>query len=357
MNRFLSLRNVTLALGLAALTTPSFAAEDLDDSTDQSGWFIRLGGRISTGVKAQIRDTQVAPTPTAGVYNDGFVLPDAGGSSTLTQNWGYQNAGQVQGNNLVFHRLDSVPRVGDRTGLQDNPQYGGELVGGFEFVRFDLGKREARFGFELGYSYSQFSVTDHATAKGSSPFTVDGYPLDALVPGSPINPPGAPYAGSFIGSANSNNPLIGLNTSSHTVTSVAGTSTLNSRLESDFHTFRVGPWIEVPLSARVNLALSVGYATIYSAAHLTLDESVTYADPAAQAFAPVPISGRYLRSHWSPGAYAQLRATYRLTKHVGVYIGGDFQYNTGVTVTAPGREARFDFGKTYGAVVGVTYGF
>ena len=72
---------------------------------------------------------------------------------------------------------------------------------------------------------------------------------------------------------------------------------------------------------------------------------------------PAAASGRFIATHWSPGAYAQIRADYRLTRHVGVYVGGDIQHSTGATVGAPGREARIDFGDTYGAVAGVSYTF
>ena len=356
MKSLISPRTAALALGLVATAAPVFAADNLDDD-DQSGWFVRVGGRISSGVKAELRDTRAVGAPTAGVYDDGFVKPDSGGSALLTHNWGYQNASQVQGNELVFHRLDSAPRVGDRSNLENNPLYGGELVTGFEFVRFDIGRREARFGFELGYSYSQLSIKDHATASGTSAFTTDGYRLDAASPGNPIIPPTPPYAGSADGNPGGNNPLIGLTVNSHSLTQEAGTSTLDTKLDSDFHTLRLGPWIEIPLSGRVNLALSVGYCTIYSSSELTLSDTLSYANPAAQAQAPADVMGKYLRTHWSPGGYAQLRATYRLTKHLGVYVGGDFQYNTGVTIDAPGRQAKIDFGSTYGAVAGVSIGF
>lgn len=357
MKSLLSPRTAALALGLAATAAPVFAADNLDDD-DQSGWFIRLGGRISSGVKAELRDTKPVSAITAGVYDDGYVLPDSGGSATLTQNWGYQNASQVQngGNDLVMHQLQGGPRVGNRTGLENNPLYGGELVGGFEFVRFDIGRREAKFGFELGYSYSQLSIKDHATDSRTATFITDTYALDAAVPGSPISVPPPGYAGSFDGNP-AGSPVIGLVKRSGTSSLEDGTSTLDTRLDSDFHTLRLGPWIEIPLSGRVNLALSLGYCTIYSSSELNLNESVSYANPAAQAQAPASISGHYLRTHWSPGGYAQLRATYRLTKHVGVYVGGDFQYNTGVTIDAPGRQAKIDFGTTYGAVAGVSFGF
>jgi hypothetical protein len=334
MNSLLSPRTLALVLGLAATAVPVFAADDLDDD-DQSGWFVRVGGRISSGVKAEVRNTRPAASVTPGlsVYDDGFVGKDNGGSPTLTQNWGYQSASQVNGDTLTF-RDASAMRVGNQNGLKDDPQFGGELVGGFEFVRFDIGHREARFGFELGYSLSRFSVSERATASGNSLYY--DYALNG------VTPPLPPYSGS----PSQPGPLLTYN--SPVIRSVAGTSSLDTKLESDFHTLRIGPWIEVPLSGRVNLALSVGYCTIYSSSELSLTETDSLAGTT---------TGKYLRTHWSPGGYAQLRATYRLTKHLGVYVGGDFQYNTGVTIDAPGRQAKLDFSSTYGAVAGVSLGF
>ncbi|HTH48450.1 MAG TPA: hypothetical protein VMB21_13135 [Candidatus Limnocylindria bacterium] len=334
MNPLLSPRNLVVVLGLAATAVPVFAADDLDDD-DQSGWFVRLGGRISSGVKAEVRNTRPlsVTSPGLSVYDDGFVGKDNGGSPTLTQNWGYQSASQVNGDTLTFRDASGM-RVGDRTGLKDDPQFGGELVAGFEFVRFDIGRREARFGFEVGYSFSEFSVTDHATASGNSLYY--DYALNGVIP------PVAPYSGS----PDQPGPL--LTYDSPVIRTVPGTSSLDTKLESDFHTLRVGPWIEVPLSGRVNLALSVGYCTVYTSSQLTLTETDSLSGSSMN---------RYLSSHWSPGGYAQLRAIYRLTKHIGVYVGGDFQYNTGVTINAPGRQAKIDFGTTYGAVAGVNFGF
>ncbi len=50
-------------------------------------------------------------------------------------------------------------------------------------------------------------------------------------------------------------------------------------------------------------------------------------------------SGCFIATHSSPGAYAQIRANHRLTRHVGVYVGGDIQHSTVATVGAPDREA------------------
>ena len=348
--RLLASRVTALALGATALAFSAIAADDPEDA-ERSGWFVRLGGRVSSGMKATLRDTRPAGALVAGAYDDGFVQPAAGGNPVLTANWGYQSAAQVQGNDLVFHRLDGAPRGGERGGLKDDPQFGGEIVTGFEFFRFGIGKREARFGFEFGHSYSQFTVSDRAVATGSATYTVDRFALDAASAGNPVTPPLAPYAGA----AGTPGPLIGLGPSAHTVLTTTGTSALDSKLDGEFHNLRIGPWIEVPITSRMSLSLSAGYVAIYSSSRLDLAESVAFADPTVPL--PAAASGRFIATHWSPGAYAQIRADYHLTRHVGVYVGGDIQHSTGATVGAPGREARIDFGDTYGAVAGVSYTF
>src|SRR5687767_10124427 len=43
-----------------------------------------------------------------GIFDDGYVLDDDTGSAQgLTTHWGYQNASQVVGNTIEFHRIDS----------------------------------------------------------------------------------------------------------------------------------------------------------------------------------------------------------------------------------------------------------
>lgn len=342
--RILNARTVTCVLGLST-TCSLFGAVDPLEDPDQSGWFVRLGGRVSMGAKAQIRDTQAAPVSVAGAYDNGYVKPDVGGSATSTWNWGYNSAAQIQGGDLVLQRIDGNPRVGGTAASKDDPRWGGELVSGFEFARFNIGRREARFGFEAGYSYTGLTSSTRAASTATVIETVDHFALNGVLP------PVAPYQGTAAGPG----PLISLTTSSHTAISSAATASLDSRLESEFHTFRVGPWISVPLSGRLSLGLSAGYATIYANSSWDLTESLSYANPSLPAATSSSLHAN--GAHWSPGAYAQLRLEYRLTKHVGIYAGADMQASTGSSVHLPGRDIRYDFGSVYGGVAGVNLSF
>ena len=342
--QILNARVLTCVLGLSTACSLLGAADPFEDP-DQAGWFVRLGGRVSMGVKAQIRDTQAVPASVAGGYDNGYVKPDAGGSASTTWNWGYNSASQIQGGDLVLQRIDGNPRVGSASGSKDDPRWGGELVTGFEFARFNIGRREAHFGFEVGYSYTGLSSSTRAVATATVVETVDHFALNGVLP------PLAPYAGTAAGPG----PLISLTPSSHTAISSAATASLDSRLETEFHTFRIGPWITVPLSGRLSLGVSAGYATIYATSSWDLTESLSYAEPALPAATSASLHAN--GAHWSPGAYAQLRLEYRLTKHLGLYAGADVQASTGSSVHLPGRDVRYDFGSVYGGVAGVTLSF
>ena len=343
-SRSLIRRTAACILGFSSATTLLHAADLLEDP-DQSGWFVRLGGRVSAGVRAQIRDTQAAPVTGIGSYDNGYVKPDVGGSAATTWNWGYNTASQLQGGDVVFQRIDGTPRVGSSGSLRDDPRFGGEVVSGFEFMRFNLWHREVKFGFEAGYSMSGFSSAQHATAAGTAVETVDRYSLGGVVP------PIAPYLGTLQGPG----PLLALNPSAHSTITSAATTTLDSRLETDFHTLRIGPWFEMPLGGRLGLAFSAGYATVYSASSWDVAESLAYADAAFPAASLVKSHSN--GAHWSPGVYGQLRLQYQLTRHVGLYAGADWQYSTSVSVIAPGREARFNLGSNYGGILGVNLMF
>lgn len=332
-----------LTNSIPATNTPPVRI-DLDDEVDHTGWFVRLGVRASSGLKVSLQDRRAAPSIVPGQYDNGYVYPDISGSSSTTWNWGYSSASQVQGGNVVMTRLDNTPRVG----TSDYPSkslYGGQGVVGIEMARFDFRKREAKFGFELGYSYSDMKVQSQATTSGTVTFISDAYSLGGVAA------PTAPYSGSY----GTSGQLLALNPVSATPVTSAATSTVSSQIRAEFHDIRIGPWVDLPWTSRFSTAFSAGYSTIYGRGVLDLAENLTVANGAI----PTPTfrNGRFSRTQFLPGVYLQLRLEYRITPLVGVYVGGEVQYNTGLTVDAGNRTARFDLGSTYGGVAGVSLNF
>jgi hypothetical protein len=335
-------------LCIAASAFGALAADVIDEEPETSGWFIRLGGRYTSGAKVSLHDSRGTAGLPSGQYDNGFVLADVSGNAANTWNWGYNNASQVSGGALTLNRTDfgsPAPRVGAQSSVGRDSNFGGEITGGFEFVRFDFRKRDARLGFEIGYSYRSISASASATASGNLLYTTDQYALNGIVP------PTAPYAGTFNGPG----PILGLAPASHTVISSSATETVTSALSADLHNFRFGPWISLPFSSRFSIGASAGYAVILTDPVWRISDTYTVANPLVPT--PAPITGSYSHTHFLPGGYLQLRAEYRITSRLGAYVGGDVQYNTGLSVTAPGREARFNFGTQLGGVAGLSWEF
>jgi hypothetical protein len=318
-------------------------AQDLDQP-EKTGWYTRIGAVARFNVKASIRS--ITPAATPGVYDDGFVLPDNSGTAGgKTWNWGYNSASQVAGNQINFSRYDSLPGVGTQDVNVSNPTLGGEIIAGYHFNDFKLLKRPARFGIELGYGYSSFSQAMSFAGASTAMHTADGYGLGGVVPPVP------PYAGNAAGPG----PLLDLNAGSHSVVSSPAASAFDGSLKTSFHNLRIGPALEVDLSSRLSVSLGAGLSSVYADAKLDYTETVSFTNPAMPALAPT--NAKISHADWRPGAYAELLVSYRLTSLVGVFVGGDFQFNEKMTFGDAGHEVQVDPGTTFGAKAGAILRF
>lgn len=342
-NSSASLPSALLAAAAAGFVAPgSTHAQDID-LLDRSGWFVRANAVARFNVKATY--TGVRPTLASGSYDNGFVLPDAGGTASgKTWNWGYNSDSQISGGQLQVSRLDSVPTVGAHDANVSNPLLGGEIVGGYQFHSFQVFKTTARFGFELAYGYSSFSEGMNYGASGTSTLTTDSFGLGGILP------PVAPYAGTATGPG----PLIDLNAASHTPITSGATAAFQGHLDTTLHSFRLGPSFELDLSKRVSLALSAGYSSIYADNRLRYTEGVTFAN------GDIPnlgSSAELAKGNWRPGIYAELRANYRISDKLDAFLGADFQHNNKMTFGDVQHRVELDLSMTYGAKGGVVYHF
>lgn len=329
-----------LCLLAAALNSP---AQDLDEP-DHSGWFVRADAVARFNLKASMKQLVPPPFSTSRDYDNGFVLPDAGGTASgQTWNWGYHFPGQVQYDvsgqpqSIVFSRLDNFPRASGDVSL-GNPLLEGELIGGYHSDDFLIGKRKARVGFEIGYGYFSSSETLNAQALGNAVWTVDTYGLHGVVPPIP------PYAGTFNGPG----PLIDLNPD-HRVEVFSSPTIFRSSLDATFHNFRVGPSFSIDLTRRFSVQVGAGYDSLYG--HVEWDYTET------AAYSPVVRSVHLKDNKWRPGLYAEILAQYQLTSHLQLLLGGDFQANSNLTINDGFHQLTLELGSTYGAKGGLSYSF
>lgn len=349
MNISFSLQPLVLALAAGLVTHGVVRAQDSDES-NKSGYFLRLGGSARFNVQASITGTR--PTLGPGIYDDGFILPDVGGiAAGKTWNWSYDSTLQIQGNQLWHNRLDNVPTIGHRDINLSNPALGAEFIGGYHFHEFKLWKKPARFAIELGYGFSEFSQAMNFKAAGAAMRTTARQNLGIL-------PPVAPY----VGTAEGPGPLINLNPGTSLVSDPAGgtTTSFQGTLENGFHEFRFGPSLELDLTKRFSVALGAGYSSIYTAAAFKYVETVSFNNPAINnpsIPAIAPSRGNVTKGAWHPGLYAELLLNYRITDHIGVFLGGDFHYNNQFTFGNAAYQVKLDLGTTYGAKAGLNVGF
>ncbi len=314
------------------------------------GFWMRAGANLRTGYSVEFTDT-AAPAPTGpGAFSNGFVLPSVSGTNApYTWNWGYNDASQLQGSSLVLERFDARPRVGALDGGSDAVM-GGELRAGFEAIRFEWLGREFRFGFEGGYSMGMLSASASGRAGGPASFTRGTYSLVGPGGGA-IIPPAAPYSGSFNGPG----PLIPLQPLSlESQSSPNATSETHLGLDATLHTFRVGPYLELPLGRKWVAGFGFGYNTVLPDAELRIRETTTYP---GTTLGPTETDKTVRRSDWRPGGYAELRMQYEFNRRLAAFAAGEFQVNQDLVLGTEGRQARIRMGTVYGGSIGVRLAF
>jgi hypothetical protein len=156
-------------------------------------------------------------------YNDGYVNQDAGTPNDgYTWNWGYDQASQIQGNQLAFSATGSQSVYSEsRSALGTGTSGSRDLEGMAPHLQIDAVSPHRLGPFRVGFSAGlDFTSADRNLAFSGFSLNqmredyrldyVDYYDLDGVVP------PQAPYQGSFDGPG----PSIGNRPSSSTVTPV-----------------------------------------------------------------------------------------------------------------------------------------
>jgi hypothetical protein len=329
-----------------AATLSAAADPNLDDEREPLGVSARIGGLGLFNLKAAVLDTQVPLNPATGYFDDGYVVAGSSGTGAgLTWNWGYESAAQVAGNQLALHRLDNSPRPGNFDLDGSNPLFGGELVLGFEGFRFDWGKREARFGVEIGYGYLPYSSSGSSRVTRTATYTTTLHDVAGIIV------PDAPYAGSFEGPG-AVIPLAPIGSSVETGT---GTGAVDSSFDVDFHALRLGLWIEYPVTTKLSVTASFGYAALFADGELTLTESLTFASPTMPSVATATTINS--KTDWLQGVYLEVRGNWKLTESIAVFVGGLIRYQTDFTIPAAGRQGELEFGFGLGATAGIQFEF
>ena len=331
MNRIIL--STTLVLGATPLVMHG------QDSTDDPNRFF-FGPRFGMNFKATFQNNssylgQVNPGPAAGganhTYNDGHVLVDSSGNAGgRTWNWGYQNASQVAGDSMQYHSI----RSSGSTSTTGDPQYGGELVYQRVIGRLPF-LPSGCWGLEAGFGLTEINLQDNRS--GSVGVITDTYALNGVLP------PSAGYNGTFAGPG----ALLG-DTPTRTPGSAALTS--NQKLSGQLFSLRLGPFAEWNITSKLSLDASVGLTL--APAIIDYDFSETGSLLGGGTYAA---SGDSSKTKLLYGPFVGAMLRYDFTKHLGVYIGAQFQNLNDLEQSVGTHSARLDLGATAYGTVGVSW--
>jgi hypothetical protein len=281
-------------------------------------------------------------------YDDGYVRRDrSGNAGGQTWFWGYENAVQVNAsgpNTIDFHRTTASGLPGAAAG-DDTPSIGAEIAYDHQFgVKEDW--HHLRYGLEAAINFMPFSLASGGSYNSHLATRTDTYGYTPLT-----TPPGAPYHGSFGG------PGFVLNSSPlNSATSLsAGTANLQGRydLNANLWGFRLGPYLECPLSEKFSLHLSGGLAVGIVDATANWSESLT--PPGGGT--PINSGGGGSNAQVLWGYYAGLDATYQLNERWGVDLGVQFQDLGVYGHDFGGRTAQLDLSQSVFLQLGISYRF
>lgn len=279
-------------------------------------------------------------------YDDGYVRQDAGTSfDGTTWNWGYDNASQVQGDELVYHATGFQSIRGDTVNAPNaGPASKDTLDGVAPHLQFDARSPYRlgpfRIGFTAGFDFMKadqsLAFSNYSAGQTLENYRLDyedRYDLDGVIP------PLAPYAGSLAGPG----PLIGNLPVIRTVTPVllstdnaTFSNRVSSSIEIEAFSFTFGPTFSLrqgPLEFAVSGGVIVNIYD-WSARQSESLDSPTAAGGGRVASWNESQSGTNIR----PGLFAQAELTCAVNEQVGLggFIrldaAGEFRAQAGPTV-------------------------
>jgi hypothetical protein len=292
-------------------------------------------------------------------YNDGFVGQDAGTPGDgSTWNWGYDNPGQIQGDQLVFSATgfqSAFSEVGNAP--PGGPSRTRDLEGAVPHLQFDahspLRLGPFRVGFSAGMNFmkigSSLAFSNFSLNQTRQDFRldyVDRYDLNGLIP------PSAPYQGSAAGPG----PLIPNRPATRDISTVSiGSSTglysnsVSSSFDLSALSVTLGPSLSLE-RGRFVCALSAGLSLHLYDWQARQDETLSATTTGGTA-AFAGWSDRDGGVRLRPGLYLQGEAGYQLTEGISLLGFVRLDVAEGFTVSSGPTSYKLDPGGTTAGVL------
>ena len=290
----------------------------------------RFGAQFRAGFNVGVEfsgRSGAAPGPATGgvdhVYDNGYVrVDDSGNAGGQTWNWGYDDASQLVGDNLVF-TSGQAGRIDDRD----------ESGNGFELsYAYRLGNPSGwTWGVEAAFNFMALS----SAHSGASGVIIDSYATGGIIV------PGAPYAGSAAGPG----PLI-----SDAPTRLA--ASLSSDLDASLYGFRLGPYVELPFSQWGSVIAGAGLSFVVVDSDLAYRHSATV--PGAGTYSG---GGAGTESDVLFGGYISAGCLVRFSERVNLLIALQYQTVGTFTQDVGDKRLELDLGNSLFLSAGVGFEF
>lgn len=340
----MKLHRIIGSLALAGLSAAPAAAQS---ATAEPAF--TLGARVSVtdGLKASFRNlggfaaqTNIGAATGAAAdrfYDNGFVRVDGSGNAGgLTTYWSYNEAAQVQGDNLVFYSHTAAADISQED-LDLDPSAGLELT-----ALWPVGR--SGFGIFAAVGLTNFDLADTTALSGDVLRTADAYALGGIIP------PAAPYTGTAAGPG----PLLG-STPTRSTSTLAGAAALTGRRELDGHLLHltVGPAYTLALGDAFLLRGSAGLALGQTDLTFVHSETVTITGVGAQSRTESADA-----SETSVGFYGEISGGWQATEALSLNLGLRFlKLDDLSAATALGKVAELAQDELFQVSLGFGYRF
>jgi hypothetical protein len=286
-------------------------------------------------------------------YDDGYNRVDISGNREgLTWFWGYRNQSQIVGDTVVMHSR-TAQAISSKT-TDDDPQHGFELTYNRELGVFE--KNNWRWGVEGAFGWTDVDIKDSRTLTGGMREIADAYDLGGVNPQFNLIPPGSqtppPSGGLFPGTYNGPGPLIDDSPNRMVSLFRSGAVVTGTRsFDANMFTFRLGPYVDIPIDERWTFSFSAGPALGIVDGEFSFRQNVRAGTTSDFQ------SGSGSNTDVVFGGYLSGVIRYAINECWGVYLGGQYLGLTDYEVKAGRQKVELDFARTAAANMGVSYSF
>lgn len=352
---------------LATLAQSAFAA-DGDRNPNHFGMRNTVSFNIKTEFTSATPAAQIGVAPAFGAagnanrfYDDGYVRTDASGNAGgQTVFWGYQNLTQytpfggvpgAAGSTMAYHSAPSPADGLTRRG-KNEADPGFEVTYGRDLGSFTVwGGRRAHWGLSGTYAYTTIDRKDRGTVTGTVLQTTDTYTLPAgSIPLAPAlqNTITAVGPGGLL---NVSGPTAG-DIFTRTTAAAAATANLENKLRADLHGFKLGPFLDLPLSETVGLSLGGGLMAVLVSQDYEYSHNLAVTGGATSTR-----TGTGRKDEWLLGGSVYARLAWEFRPDWALTAGAEFQGAGRSLLTAGSQTASVSLSTVLTATLGLSYRF